>query len=108
MRAVPQNVHRVQSNVYFINCCKKSEVYCADIQMKPLQQCFQMEQFTMVYKYGLTIQMKPLQWYNSRVLFVDQYKPVLNFESADEILWCDYPNETSSVVRSHDTICYGV
>lgn len=50
MRPVPQNFHRVLLNVYCINHCKKSDVYCADIQMKLLQLCFHMEQFTMVYK----------------------------------------------------------
>ena len=29
---------------------------------------------------------------------------VLTFESVDEILWCDYSNETSSAVFSHSTI----
>ena len=28
---------------------------------------------------------------------------VLNFESVDEILWCDHSNETSSIVLSHGT-----
>lgn len=50
MRPVPQNVHRVLLNVYCRNHCKKSDVYCADIQMKLLQLCFHMDQFTMVYK----------------------------------------------------------
>ena len=31
---------------------------------------------------------------------------VLNFESADEILWCDHSNETSSAVVSHSAIRY--
>ena len=30
---------------------------------------------------------------------------VLNFESVDEILWCDYSNKTSSAVLLHGTIC---
>ena len=29
---------------------------------------------------------------------------VLTFESADEILWCDHSNETSSAVLSHGKI----
>ena len=29
---------------------------------------------------------------------------VLTFESVDEILWCDYSNETSSAILSHGTI----
>jgi len=32
----------------------------------------------------------------------------LNFESVDEILWCDYSNETSSAVLSHGTIYFKV
>ena len=30
----------------------------------------------------------------------------LTFESADEILWCDYSNESSSAVLSRGTICF--
>ena len=30
---------------------------------------------------------------------------VLTFKSVDEILWCDYSNETSSDVLLHGTIC---
>ena len=55
--------------------------------------------------YGVTIQMKPLQQYFHMVLFV--LIVVLTFESADEILWCDHSNETSSAVLSHGTICFG-
>ena len=33
---------------------------------------------------------------------------VQNFESADEILWCDYSNETSSAVLSHGSISMSV
>ena len=29
---------------------------------------------------------------------------ILTFESVDEILWCDYSNETLSAVLSHGTI----
>ena len=32
------------------------------------------------------------------------FKVVLNFESVDEILWCDHSNETSLAVLSHGTI----
>ena len=31
---------------------------------------------------------------------------VLTFESVDEILWCDYSNETSSTVLLHGTIFF--
>ena len=54
--------------------------------------------------YGVTIQMKPLQQYFHMVLFV--LNVVLTFESADEILWCDHSDETSSAVFSHGTICF--
>ena len=37
-------------------------------------------------------------------LTMDTCEVVLTFESVDEILWCCYPNETSSVVLSHGTI----
>ena len=33
-------------------------------------------------------------------------KVVQNFESVDEILWCDHSNETSSAVLSHGTTLY--
>ena len=33
---------------------------------------------------------------------------VLTFESVDEILWCDYSNETSSAVLLHGTICFSI
>ena len=55
--------------------------------------------------YGVTIQMKPLQQFFHMVPFV--LDVVLTFESADEILWCDHSNETSSAVLSHGTICFG-
>ena len=31
---------------------------------------------------------------------------VLNFESVDEILWCDHSNQTSSAERLHVAICF--
>ena len=40
--------------------------------------------------YGVTIQMKPLQWYFYKVLFI--WYVVLTFESEDELLWCDHSN----------------
>ena len=36
--------------------------------------------------YGVTIQMKPLQQYFQMVLFI--YYEVLTFDRVDEILWC--------------------
>ena len=33
---------------------------------------------------------------------------VLTFESANEILWCDHSDETSSAVLLHGTICFSV
>ena len=50
--------------------------------------------------YGVTIQMKATEQYFPVVLFIVLYKVVLTFESVDEILWCDYSNETSSAVLS--------
>jgi len=40
------------------------------------------------------------------VLFIMLYKVVLTFESADEILWCDHPNETFLGARSHGASCF--
>ena len=33
---------------------------------------------------------------------------VINFESVDEILWCDHSNETSSAVLLHGTIGFSI
>ena len=49
---------------------------------------------------GVTNQMKPLQQYFHKVLFI--LYVVLTFESVDEILWCYHSNEISSAVLSHD------
>ena len=54
--------------------------------------------------YGVTIQMKPLQQYFDMVLFV--LNVVLTLESVDEILLCDHSNETCSAVRSQGTTCF--
>ena len=43
--------------------------------------------------YGVTIQMKPLEQYFRKVLFI--YLVPLTFESVDETQWCDHSNETS-------------
>ena len=44
--------------------------------------------------YGVTIQMKTTEQYFPVVLFIMLYKVTLTFESVDEILWCDYSNES--------------
>ena len=41
-----------------------------------------------------TIQMKSIEQYFPVVLFIMLYKVVLTFESVDEILKCDYSNES--------------
>ena len=33
-------------------------------------------------------------------------KVTLTFESVDEILWCDHPNESSLPVLTHGAICF--
>ena len=53
---------------------------------------------------GVTIRMKATEQYFPVVLFIMLYKVVRTFESVDEVLWCDHPNETSSVVLSQGTI----
>ena len=42
----------------------------------------------------MTIQMKATEQYFHVVLFIMLYKVVLNFESVDEILYCDHSNES--------------
>ena len=51
--------------------------------------------------YSMTIQIKASEQYFPVVFFVMLCKVVLTFESVDEILMCDFSNETSSAVRSH-------
>ena len=41
-----------------------------------------------------------------RVCWVQSCKMVLTFETVDEILWYDYPHQTSLAVLSHRTICF--
>ena len=53
-------------------------------------------------RYGVTIQVKPLQQYLYMVLFI--YLVVVTVEFVNEILWFHHSNETSSVVLSHSTI----
>ena len=52
--------------------------------------------------YGVTIQMKRLEQYFRKVLFI--YLVLLTFESVDETQWCDHSNETSWAVLSQGTI----
>ena len=52
--------------------------------------------------YGVTIQMKPLQQYFQVLLYI--LYVVLTFVSLGEILWCYHSNKTSSAVLSHGTI----
>ena len=58
--------------------------------------------------YSVTIQMKATEQYFPVVLFIMLYKVVLNFESVDEILWCDHSNESYSAVLSCGTVYYAV
>ena len=44
---------------------------------------------------SVTIQMKAIEQYFPAVLFLTLYKVVLTFESVDEILKSDYPNESN-------------
>ena len=39
---------------------------------------------------------------------METFKVLLNFESVDEILWCDHSNDSSSVVLPHGTIYINV
>ena len=43
---------------------------------------------------SMTIQMKATEKYSPVVLFIALHKVVLTFESVDEILKCDYSNES--------------
>ena len=47
-----------------------------------------------ILKCGRTIQMKAIEHYFPMALFVMLYKVVLTFEPVDEILKCDYSNES--------------
>ena len=45
-----------------------------------------------------------LTQYFHRVL--NDFHAVVTLVSADQILWCDHSNETSSVVLSHGRLCF--
>ena len=48
--------------------------------------------------YDVSIQMKASEQYFSVVLFIMRYiKVVVTFESEDEILWCEYSDESYRV-----------
>ena len=57
---------------------------------------------------GVTIQLKNTEEYFPVILFIMLYKVVLTFESADEILKCDYSNESYSAILSCGTVYYAV
>ena len=50
--------------------------------------------------YGVTIQMKATEQYFPVVLFIMLYKVGLTFDSVDEILLCDYLNQSHWTVIS--------
>ena len=55
---------------------------------------------------GVTIQMKATEQYFPVILFIMLYKVVLTFESVNEILRCDYSNESYRAVLSSGTVYY--
>ena len=57
---------------------------------------------------SVTIQMKATEQYFPVVVFVMLYKVVLTFESVDEILKCDYSNESYLAVLSCGVVYYAV
>ena len=52
--------------------------------------------------------MKATEQYFSVVLFIMLYKVVLTFESVDEILNCDYSNESYRAILSCAVVYYAV
>ena len=52
--------------------------------------------------------MKTTEQYFPVVLVIMLYMVVRTFKSVDEILKCDYSNETSLAVLLHGTICFPV
>ena len=57
---------------------------------------------------GVNIQMKATEQYFPVVLFIMLCNVVMTFESVDEILWCDYSNESYWTVLSRGTVYYAV
>ena len=58
--------------------------------------------------WSVTIQMKATEQYFPVVLFIMLYKVVLTFEPVDEIMKCDYSNESYWAVLSSGTVYYAV
>ena len=56
----------------------------------------------------MTIQVKTTEQYFLVVLFIMLHKVILSFDSVDEILKCDYSNESSSAVLSCGVVYYAV
>ena len=61
-----------------------------------------------VKSWSVTIQTKATKQYFPVALFIKLYKVVLGFESLDEILKCDYSNESYWAVLSCGTVYYAV
>ena len=57
---------------------------------------------------NMTIQMKATEQYSPAVLFIMLCKVVLSFETVDEILKCDYSNESYTAVLSFGAVYYAV
>ena len=58
--------------------------------------------------YAVTLQMKAKEQYFLVVLFIMLYNVAVNFESVDEILWCDHSNESDWTVLSCGAVYYVV
>ena len=58
--------------------------------------------------HDVIIHMKATEQYFPVMLFIMLYKVVLTFESADEILWCDYSHESYWAILSCDALYYAV
>ena len=56
----------------------------------------------------VTIQMKATEQYFPVVLFIMPYKVIVTFESVDEILMCDYSNESYWALLSCAAVYYAV
>ncbi len=54
---------------------------------------------------ALPIQMKAVEQFCHVVLFIMLYKVVLNFLSVDEIIACNYSNESCSAIFSCLALC---
>ena len=54
----------------------------------------------------MTIQMKAIDQYFQVVLFIMLYKVVVTFKSVDETLVCEHSNESYRAVLSSGAICF--